>query len=272
MDYLKLDPRMFDRPEFFSVNWFSRQVYLGLLMLSAKYDLHGRFIGAYGQQPWLLRELGLDVDDELDKVIDHLVETSHLSKPEDGSLVISNWEAMFTPKDPTAAARQSKRRAKLLAQSVNAGTVSHGTIPNQTKLNSTSQPLSPLRDVEEAGSEGEELTPEALALLWNTLAYKGAPRVLTVDGRRETTALARLSERPLLPGLSQEEFWTKVITSLNALPFYTGNGPRGWKADFDYIIRLGTAAKILEQSASTAETPRQTSKVEPGEDLYGGEG
>lgn len=271
MDYLKLDPRILRKPEFMEVNWFCKQVYIGLLLLSAEHDLKGEFIAGYDQPHWIGTQLGMEKGEpyDLESALDHLLQTGHLVRRGSG-FALAKWEEYYAPKDPTNAARQSKYRAKLLAQKVNTGTVSNGTKPNPTQQNTTQLPPTP--NGGEAGSEGETFTPDDLALLWNELAYKGAPRVLTVDGRRETTALARLSERPLLPELSQKEFWTKVITSLNALPFYTGKGPRGWKADFDYIIRLGVAAKILEQASSTAETPRQTSKVEPGEDLYGGEG
>lgn len=271
MDYLKIDPRLFDRPEWFRVGWYTRQVYLGLLFVSAKYDMMGVLPPkSETMTEWLAKEMGVDQEEKgaLPMAIDHLVEMSHLTPgPEGKTLVITKWNELYTPKDPTAAARQDRHRKKV-ARLLNAGTVTHGTQPNPTQLNTTQHPQTPVTGGDDAtGFDGEKL-----ADIWNKYAPVGCPRVLQLAGQRATHAEARAAEDSLIPGLSRPDFWRTVVQMIAPLDWMVGKGARKWFCTFDYLIRPGTAAKILEQSQSLQETPGQTRKVDPSEDLYGGEG
>lgn len=56
---------------------------------------------------------------------------------------------------------------------------------------------------------------------------------------RDTPARERLKERPLAE-------WVVVVQRIAASAFCTGANDRGWKADPDWLLRPGTATKVLE--------------------------
>jgi hypothetical protein len=275
MDYIKIDPRIFDQPEFMSVNWYTRHIYLGLLFVSAKHDLRGQFVGPYAKNEWLIRESYLESEEagQFSLALDHLIQCG-LLVPSTLGFSVASWEKWYAPKDPTNAERQSRYREKgkvarkllatAMAQNVNADPISNGTQPNPTQLNPTQLPPYP----PEGGAVDDGFDGEKLALLWNKVRPPECAEVLQVAGKREILADARAKEEPLLPGMSKTDFWTHVITLLKSMPFYLGKGDRGWKVDFDYIVKPGNAAKILEASARESKKPGQTRQLEPGRDPY----
>ena len=81
-------------------------------------------------------------------------------------------------------------------------------------------------------------TPEALMVAWNTGAPHLCPvRVLTPERRRK--AKARLRQYP-------ECDWSAVIARLDASRFCRGDNSNGWKAGFDFLLRMSTVAKTQE--------------------------
>jgi len=82
-----------------------------------------------------------------------------------------------------------------------------------------------------------KLTP--LASAWNQLCDK-LPAVREVSPERRRREAARLKEHPL-------PWWLDVFKAMNTSKFLTGGSDRGWRADYDWIIRNGTnALAVLE--------------------------
>jgi hypothetical protein len=84
-------------------------------------------------------------------------------------------------------------------------------------------------------------SPEALVALWNAEAPH-LPAVRELTAARAQKARARLREHPLA-------YWRDVIRRLEASPFCRGEhgeSDRTWRATFDFLVRPGTATKVLE--------------------------
>lgn len=95
---------------------------------------------------------------------------------------------------------------------------------------------------------------KALFDLWNE-CIEGSPLsyVRELSSAREKKCSARLKERSL-----QE--WGQIFRRMATTPFLSGQNPRGWKADFDWIMSNdGNAAKVLEgKYDQTGNTNRQS--------------
>jgi hypothetical protein len=85
-------------------------------------------------------------------------------------------------------------------------------------------------------------TAEDLQDLWNTTANAELPRWQEMPEPRRRAAKARLRERPL-DGVGG---WREVIARMSASAFCRGANDRGWRADPEFLLRPGTAAKVLE--------------------------
>lgn len=79
-----------------------------------------------------------------------------------------------------------------------------------------------------------------LALLWNLRRHPSLPEVKLCSPSRRRHAANRWKENP------NEEFWLEVLERVNASKFCLGANQRGWKADFDFLMRPDSAAKVLE--------------------------
>lgn len=82
-------------------------------------------------------------------------------------------------------------------------------------------------------------TPEALRALWNEVAHPSLARWQGLSSTRKASAAARLRERPLAE-------WRGLIERISRSPFCRGENDRGWKADPEFLLRPGTAEKVLE--------------------------
>lgn len=93
-----------------------------------------------------------------------------------------------------------------------------------------------------SGKEGEcrGETVEALRDAWNEHAPQ-LPRCVELNAARRRHGAARLQERPIAE-------WVPIIRRMNASAFCRGEAEhsRGWRADFDFLLQPGTAAKVLE--------------------------
>ena len=79
----------------------------------------------------------------------------------------------------------------------------------------------------------------SLALVWNSNC-EPLPKVIACNTTRKRHAEARWRERP------ENEFWVGVINRIKLSPFCRGKNDRGWRADFDWLIKPETANKVLE--------------------------
>lgn len=84
--------------------------------------------------------------------------------------------------------------------------------------------------------------PEALRGLWNSLKAPEQPEWREDAKSRHKAAQSRLRER----ALDGAEGWEGIIRRIAASPFCRGQNERGWVADPDFLLRPGTAAKVLE--------------------------
>lgn len=110
---------------------------------------------------------------------------------------------------------------------------------------------------EEKKKEADKPPPAALQKLWNDTAHPSLPRWREMPPDRERFAKARLAERPL-------EEWRSVIERINTSAFCLGANDRGWMADPSFLLRVGTATKVLEGKYDGAAKPKQQSiNLEP---------
>ena len=95
----------------------------------------------------------------------------------------------------------------------------------------------------EGQSDGEDLPefgPEALVELWNAAAPPECPRVQRLSAKRRTRARQRLAEEP------DPATWERAIGAMSSRPFLRGGGPRGWRADFDWLVQPDSLVRVLE--------------------------
>lgn len=85
----------------------------------------------------------------------------------------------------------------------------------------------------------DAITKSQLVKIWNR--ERGPlPGVKMLSAQRERKAKAAWSRHP------SEDFWTQIIARIRASPFCTGSNERGWVADFDFLVKPDTAARVLE--------------------------
>ena len=103
----------------------------------------------------------------------------------------------------------------------------------------------PLADESIVDGKGK-LTPQGLFEMWNELAHPTLSRAMKLTTDRRSRIVARLREYP------DPEFWHDAITQINTSKFclgqvqVTGNRSKAWVADFDWLIKPGTATKLIE--------------------------
>lgn len=82
--------------------------------------------------------------------------------------------------------------------------------------------------------------PADLPPLWNRICVS-LPKCSKLTEKRITHIRARMKERPRL------EDWEYLFRKIEGSPFLTGQNDRGWKADFEWIIKSpDNAVKVLE--------------------------
>ena len=94
----------------------------------------------------------------------------------------------------------------------------------------------------EQGGEGKAAGPSAqeqLRQAWNDNRGPKLPEWRADSAHRDKPARDRLKERPIAE-------WVEVVKRIAASPFCTGSNDRGWRADPEFFLRAGTAAKVLE--------------------------
>jgi hypothetical protein len=87
----------------------------------------------------------------------------------------------------------------------------------------------------EIGKSGDH----PLVEVWNE--HRGTlPRAVSCEGSRKKHADARWKARP------DRRFWAEIIERIAGSPFCCGESERGWRADFDFLVKPDTVAKVLE--------------------------
>jgi hypothetical protein len=99
---------------------------------------------------------------------------------------------------------------------------------------------------------GRTPTPQEFVDLWNKVCGD-LPKVNTLSDSRVRKIRLCLKQQSI-------DYWRKVFERMNRTPFLNGEGDRGWRADFDWIIKNAeNADKVM--SGSYDRAPRKTEKV-----------
>ena len=104
------------------------------------------------------------------------------------------------------------------------------------------------------------LNIDGLVDAWNQICAPLLTRVLSVHPSREAAIRARLNERPDL------EEWRGIFRGIMQSPFLIGENDRGWRCDFDWVMKPANLAKIVEgkylnQKPSPSTPPVKTTNI-----------
>lgn len=92
--------------------------------------------------------------------------------------------------------------------------------------------------------------------LWNTTTNAPIPKCRELTDERRRKIRARLAKRPLLTE------WRTVFERIQASAFCRGETDRGWRADFDWVMRNDTIpARVLEGKYDDRAGPSHLSAV-----------
>lgn len=90
-------------------------------------------------------------------------------------------------------------------------------------------------------SEDSQPTPERVVELWNESTSGSLPRVVELSKQRKSHVRARIRKD------RDEPWWSQYFARIAASSFCRGDGPRGWKANFDWAVGSeDTVAKVVE--------------------------
>ncbi len=85
---------------------------------------------------------------------------------------------------------------------------------------------------------------------WNRLAKEiGLAEVQRITPKRRASCRARLRECGGMKG------WLAALGKIRDSPFLRGRNDRGWRADFDFVIREGSFTKIMEGGHDAKQKP-----------------
>ena len=113
--------------------------------------------------------------------------------------------------------------------------------------------------IEDPGKSNTEKTISVETLgrlvnLWNIVCGRVLPKIISTPDTRIRHMEARLAERP------DFEFWKEYFQKIVNTPFLTGENPRGWKANFDWIINITNMTKVLEGNWPTIQDRKPPQK------------
>jgi len=105
------------------------------------------------------------------------------------------------------------------------------------------------------------VSPDALRDAWNVVAERSSlPVCRELNADRCKHAAQRLREKPDLA------YWRSVITRIGQSSFCRGETTRGWRADFDFLLRRSTHLRVLEgkydDRANGAVNPKTSGNVD----------
>ena len=247
--------------------------YAAVGLLESLWQFTGRFapygdIGRFSDQA-IARFIGWDRDAAA--LIDALVATHWLDRDAAGRLVVHDWN-----EHADQATRRHMERSGKPLKSGQAGRPSAGTAtisrfrpdtistisgppepepePEPVKKESSRKrpTLSAVADppVPPNGHDPDHGTPDDLAAAWNATLHPPLPAVrVPLNPARLKAARLRLKEHP------DSDYWHEVFRAIRASPFCLGSNDRGWRANFDWLLRPGSADKALEGHYQNTQKP-----------------
>lgn len=123
---------------------------------------------------------------------------------------------------------------------------------------STNQNQNQNQEEEEAKaslSSGDDVQPIddiaiAVSAYNATAAEAGWPRLQVLSKQRRSSLKARLQEAGGLDG------WVAALAKAKASPHCCGHNDRGWTANFDFLTRQSSFAKLMEGNYDERQSPR----------------
>lgn len=89
-------------------------------------------------------------------------------------------------------------------------------------------------------SDDERASPEEVVEAWNETANRfGLPAIRRLTDTRQKSLAKRIQENTL-------DEWRAAIGAIERSPFLRGEGPRGWRPNFDWILKPANFAKLIE--------------------------
>jgi hypothetical protein len=80
---------------------------------------------------------------------------------------------------------------------------------------------------------------EILFQIWNE--HRGTlPKANALTANRKRHCRARIADNP------DPDYWVRVVKTMATSSFLTGQNDRGWTADFDFLLKPDTHAKVSE--------------------------
>ena len=85
---------------------------------------------------------------------------------------------------------------------------------------------------------------------WNKLADDcGLPKIARMTESRKRQLAARIRDHPF-------EDWAAALAAVRRSPFCKGDNPRGWRANFDFLLQPSSFTKLLEGHYDDQATSR----------------
>lgn len=136
--------------------------------------------------------------------------------------------------DPTAADRMRKMRSKR----ANKDCVTPVTVTDEPLNDNTLNPVSPSDVSNETITPA--LKPEHVIEVWNDLACRRRLKpVQRLSPERRKTLNTRIGQHPI-------EDFTEAIGAIDRSPFLCGDNERGWRANFDWMLKSANFNKLIE--------------------------
>jgi len=246
--------------KFYSRDWISgtrglsdraRGIYVDLL--ARIYDL-GRPLD-YDERD-LCRFLGYRDRRQLASVLNELVAAGKITIA-DGKITNGRAMAELAKSDRQREAGKKGGRPKTASRTAPDGDLdailrpSHGGDFEQNQVNSENPPEpEPEPEPERSKQVGRASDPDDPEIdeairLWNELADRiGLARVQKITAERRKRLAACLQDAGGLPG------WRAALCKIEASPFLRGENDRGWRADFDFIVRERSFTRLMEGAYS----------------------
>jgi uncharacterized protein YdaU (DUF1376 family) len=140
-------------------------------------------------------------------------------------------------------ARSAGRASGERRRSESGGGGSGGRSSRRSNARPAPGAATPESDSESEGKEEESSSASIAALVsaWDSMAKAhGLPAIRALTEARRRSAQARLREHG-------ESEILKAVALVGERPFLLGGGRRGWKADFDWLLRPASIPRILER-------------------------
>jgi hypothetical protein len=175
--------------------------------------------------------------------------------PEAIAIAVEEIEALQMSLDARRAADRDRKRAQRERQKeanvTGQSEDSHGTVtdlpsplnppPKKAPDPKNTPPLiSPQPEDLSAEPTAKPLTKSEVIEAWQTrMVPQGFPAIRKITGQRDRQLSARLKDSTL-------DEWLDAMAALERSAFCRGENPRGWRADFDFLLQPKSFTKLLE--------------------------